>query len=360
MSESVPRPNSLITNTIEAIRKQILGNRFRENLPGEPRLASELGVSRGTLRRALEALENEGLVAPARQGESRKVVANGRSEGAPKERLVAVLISKPVENLPLGTQLAFRDLEERTRQEGIRFVYHISEANRLSQPTRRLNALLAEHEADLWLLHEASRPVAQFFKSIGISAIICGGPGPDVGLPICGFNGSAAVRHAIGVFTRAGHRDIVMATRFPRPIREKLMREEFEKRGMPFDMDRNMPCWENDREKLERLLVERLEDPARSTAWILNGLDALIMIFSTLLTLRLQVPKDVSILSMGSDPMLDCFRPAVGHYSSPHRILATAIAGMIRDELTSPGGKPRHRRLETEYVPGGSVGKVRV
>ncbi len=66
---------------------------------------------------------------------------------------------------------------------------------------------------------------------------------------------------------------------------------------------------------------------------MLNGLDALIMMFSILLTLGLRVPKDVSIFSMGSDPMLACFRPAVGHYSSPHRALAQAIAGMIRESM---------------------------
>jgi DNA-binding LacI/PurR family transcriptional regulator len=147
-----------------------------------------------------------------------------------------------------------------------------------------------------------------------------------------------------------------MATRFPRPRREKVMREEFEKRGLIFIPSQHMPCWDNDREKLDEFLLERLSSPDRPTAWIINGLDALIMMFSTLMILGLRVPQDVSILSMGSDPMLGCFRPAVGHYSSPHRALASAIAGMIRDELISPSEV--YIRLETEYVRGGSVGPV--
>jgi LacI family transcriptional regulator len=200
--------------------------------------------------------------------------------------------------------------------------------------------------------------VARFFRAAEIPAIICGGAGASEGLPICAYDGTAALRHAIGVFSRAGHTKIVAASRYHRPLRERVFREEFGKRGLPFDLRQHMPLW-SDPEQLHNLLCTRLREPDPPTAWIINGMEGLIVFFSTMLELGLRIPDDVSLLTFGSDPMLGCFRPAVSHYATPHRTLAVAVARMIRSQFESQSSAPVSKLIQTVYVPGGSVGPAR-
>jgi LacI family transcriptional regulator len=347
-----------VERTARVLRERIGERRYGDTLPGEPRLAAQLSVARGTLRKALDILTGEGWVSASAVGMPRRVLVTSRHSKAQKTRSVGVLIPRPLDALSVATQHFLRDLAAVTAPDGISFVYHDSAATGHSRPGRLLKALLAEHPADLWLIYEASIPVARFFRTAGTPAIICGGPAVDEGLSFCGFDGMPALRHAIGAFSRAGHTRIVVASRFPRPLRERGFREEFAIRGLPFDLQTNMPCWHSDPDQLHDLLHTRLSAPDRPTAWIVNGLEGLVVLFSTLLELGLRVPGDLSILTIGSDPMLRCFRPAISHYSTPHRALALAMARMIRAHLQAPPSTPVLKLLQTEFVPGGSVGPV--
>ena len=356
MSESVSRPESLVVHTVEALKQQIRAGRHGEALPGEPRLASQLSVARGTLRKALDILTGEGWISASHVGIPRRVLVKSLEEKRKATFVVGVLIPRALDELFSGTQHFLRDLASLTEESGIQYVYHPSAATRHHHPARSLKALLAEHPADLWLLYDASPPVARFFRVTETPAIVCGGPAVDEGLSYCGFDGLAAVRHAIGVFSRAGHTRIVSATRFQRPLREAVFREEFAKRGLTFDLQTHMPCWNNDLDQLHDLLRTRLSAPDRPTAWIINGLEGLVVFFSTLLELGIRVPRDISLLSIGSDPMLSCFRPSISHYSTPHRDLALAVARVIRAYFVSPAASPVVKLLQTEFVRGGSVG----
>jgi DNA-binding LacI/PurR family transcriptional regulator len=356
MSESVPRPESLAERATVVLRKRIGEGRYGDTLPGEPRLSAELMIARGTLRKALGALTREGWISPGVAGTPRRITLASGASRRRGVRTVGVLTPQPFDILSAATQHFLRDLAALTAGEGITFVHHHSAATRQDRPGRLLKALLAEHPADLWLIYEASIPVARFFRDSGTPAIVCGGPTVNEGLSTCGFDGLAALRHAIGVFSRAGHTRIIAPTRYPRPRREQVFHEEFAKRGLAFDPKTHMPCWNSVPDLLHDLLCSRLSAPDRPTAWIVNGLEGLVVVFSTCLELGLRIPNDISLLTIGSDPMLSCFRPAISHYSTPHRALALAMAKMIRSHLQSPPPEPVTKLLQTEFVAGGSVG----
>ena len=358
MSESVPRPESLVERTTQVLQERLADGRYGDTLPGEPRLAAELAVARGTLRKALEALAGRGWISASIDGKPRRVITTSRGARSRATRSVGVLLPRPFEAMHVGTQHFLRDLAEVTAPDGITFVHHHFDATHRSRPGRFLQALLAEHPADLWLIYEASIPVARYFRDTAIPAIICGGSAVDEGLSYCGFDGVAALRHAIGTFSRAGHTRIIAPTRYPRPLREQAFREDFGKRGLVFDPETHMPCWHGDPDQLHDLLCTRLSTPDRPTAWIINGLEGLVVLFSTLLKIGLRVPDDISLLTLGSDPMLNCFRPVISHYSTPHRALALAMAQLIRSHLQAPPPPPILKLLQTEFVRGGSVGKA--
>ncbi len=356
MSENIPRPESLADRIAGVLRERIRDGRYGDALPGEPRLAAQLAVARGSLRKALDTLTNEGWISASEAGTPRRILPSSRKSKVRGTRSVGVLIPRPLDAMSSGTQHFLRDLAAITASDGIAFIYHPSVAMDRDRPGNLLKTLLAEHPADLWLIYEASKPVARFFRAAGVNTIICGGSAVDEGLSYCGFDGLAAARHAIGTFSRAGHTRIISASRFQRPHREQVFREEFAKRGIPFDLQTHMPCWNRDLDQLHQLLRNRLSSPDRPTAWMINGLEGLVVMFSTLLELGLRIPHDISLLTIGSDPMLGCFRPAISHYSTPHRPLAVAMARMVRSHLQSPPATPVLKLLQTEFVQGGSVG----
>jgi DNA-binding LacI/PurR family transcriptional regulator len=356
MPQSVPRPESLVQRTADVLREQIRRGLYGEALPGEPRLASGLMVSRGTLRAALALLTAEGLISPGHPGARRAVLAAQTGAPGRSTRTLGVLLPQPLDSLSAPTQQFFQDLSSLVAANGVRLSYHASVASHRQKPGRLLRAVLAEHPADLWLIYEASKPMVAFFKAASIPVVVCGGPGADETVSHCAFDGVAAQRHAIGVFARAGHTRIVTATRFARPLREEVTREEFERRGWAFDPAIHMPVWNNEPERLRHLLRRRLSGPDRPTAWLINSTEGLLVFFSTLMELGLRIPDDVSVLTIGSEPVLECFRPAIGHYATPHRALARAMAGMIRTHLEALPSRPMVRLLQTEYVRGGSVG----
>jgi DNA-binding LacI/PurR family transcriptional regulator len=355
MQTGVPRPESLVQRTTQALHELIGRGRYGDTLPGEPRLARELKVSRGTLRKALDSLATEGRISASQPGSRRRISEAFRNSDTKPMRSVAVLIPKPLDVTDALTLAFLRELVAVTEADGITVAVHHSAATHRKHPAKLLETLVREQPADLWLLYEASIPVAGFFRAEKIPAVVCGGAGAAEGLPVCAFDGAAALRHALGVLIRAGHTRIVAASRYHRPLRERVFREEFERRGLQFDRSRHMPLW-SDPGQLHQLLCTRLRGPESPTAWIINGMEGLIVFFSTMLELGLRIPNDVSLLTFGSDPMLGCFRPAVAHYSTPHRTLAVAVAKMIRSHFESQSNAADSKLIQTVYVPGGSVG----
>src|SRR5258708_34967588 len=64
----IARPLSLVAQVEQILRDAIAGGRFPgDRLPTEVELAEQLGVSRETVRRATEKLQNEGLVVKFRR-----------------------------------------------------------------------------------------------------------------------------------------------------------------------------------------------------------------------------------------------------------------------------------------------------
>ena len=64
LAEAIPVRAPLVSQTAAAIRARIEAGRWQigEQLPSEPQLATELGISRGTLRESVRLLISNGLL----------------------------------------------------------------------------------------------------------------------------------------------------------------------------------------------------------------------------------------------------------------------------------------------------------
>lgn len=351
----VPRPDTLVSRTVETLRQSIQQGDIGPQLPGEPRLAKALGVARRTLRSALAILTREGWITESSRGCPRKVIPQAPAQPQTSAQTVAVLLPTPLDALSSGTQDFLRDLATRLSPDQVTLAPHYHNVYQLKKPQSRLQKIVEEHKADLWLLYEASIPIARFFKKNNIPTILCGGPVSDPELPYMAFNGIATLRHAIGVLSRAGHTRISAPIHYNRPGQIEAFQQEMESRSLPFSIEYNTPVWEHSSDQLFELLLPLLSSPDRPTAIIINGMDAVITLYSVLLKLGLSVPQDISLIISGSDPLFTHFKPQLSYYSTSHQQLANALAHMIRKHLRNPGTPPAKELLLMDYIPGKSV-----
>lgn len=353
---NISRPETLVQQTVRAIRGAVRKGEIGPVLPGEPRLAEWIGVSRRTLRGALDILAREGVLSPAARGRRREVLATtpARPEDA-RGGTVGFFLPEPFDSLGSGVRNFLRDLRKLLEGDGATHFCHHLESRELTPPPRKLEALFAEQQADIWFLLQPSIETAGFLRRSGRAAVVCGGPASDAGFSYCAYDGSATLRHAVGVLARAGHTRIMAPFCFPNPLGAETIREEFAKRGMGFRQSLHAPFWNNDPEILRELLRTRLAAADRPTALVLTGMTAFIVLYSTLLERGLSIPRDISVVSADSDPMLAYFRPRLTHYPTPHHPLALVAARMIRARLLTPGAPPETKLLLTEYARGESV-----
>ncbi|MEV4993117.1 GntR family transcriptional regulator [Streptomyces niveus] len=87
MSGASPRGTYLLIS--EALRKDLAAGEYADGLPSEAELMASHGVARNTIRRALQALEAEGLIETA-PGVGRRV-ARGGDKRSLVERMTAVI-----------------------------------------------------------------------------------------------------------------------------------------------------------------------------------------------------------------------------------------------------------------------------
>ncbi|WP_333770670.1 FadR/GntR family transcriptional regulator [Streptomyces sp. IBSBF 2435] len=126
------RPGPLVEQATERLREQILGGQWAvgARLPGEAALAASLGVGRSTVREAVRALSEAGLV-KSRQGAGVFVVATEPHEdfGA---RLRRAAVAEVYEVRAVLEVQAARLAAERRTEEDVAALYSALAARRLA------------------------------------------------------------------------------------------------------------------------------------------------------------------------------------------------------------------------------------
>ncbi|MFD8396666.1 GntR family transcriptional regulator [Streptomyces sp. NPDC059680] len=102
MPEASPRGTYL--QVAEVLRQRIKTGDITDQVPSEAAIASEFGIARTTVRRALASLENEGVI-EAIAGLGRRV-ASGETRQAPYERVRDDLLARMGDGrLPAGDKM---------------------------------------------------------------------------------------------------------------------------------------------------------------------------------------------------------------------------------------------------------------
>ncbi|HEX3988271.1 MAG TPA: substrate-binding domain-containing protein, partial [Verrucomicrobiae bacterium] len=354
--EGLPKRTSLVTETALTLKEWIGSKVLRGTLPGELPLRNRLRVSRDTLRLALKSLEREGWVTPAAQGRQRQVLKpRRRGRKTPSAHLPVTFLS-PFPIVDRIILLEMEDLRKHLAEEGRELQFLSPRVFQMANPHRHLARLVEENASAAWILHFVGRTAQRWFEEQGIPTFVYGTPYPGVNLPFVVNDWEAAAYHAGLQLIRQGHRNVGVLS-FIEPVPGALAVVEGVRRALATAAPRaELLVFQDDRtpKSVVRSLEMAFENKPAPTALVLSGSSQLLTSLSWMVSRRIGVPTDVSLICIPSDTWFQDLYPPVCHYENNSTMFAHYICRRVM-ELVETGRIIRKSiRVPLEYKRGES------
>lgn len=354
MSNLVPK--SKVGQLVDLLRNHLHSGEWGGVLPPERALAEQFLVSRSTLRKALQTLENEGCVSGVESSRSgRKItLGSGKVHGKSIEASAIVLTPNILDNSLLLEHLAIlRDLLGRAgvRVE-VREATHLTE---MRQPGTALARMAVKSPDAVWLLHKMPHSVQQAAQSLGLRCLVYGSTFSGISLPFVDVDFLAVARHATARCLAKGMKRIaVLVHRTPLAGDAAIVKEvadQLASAGAPAPM---VLRHDFNKSRLIDALDQRIV-PEELTPDVLLVVSQhhLLTTLPHLLRRGLRMPGDISLIYLSNDPVTERLSPVPERYDLgmllPRR-LARSTQALLSGETPAPG------RLLPKLKPGETFG----
>jgi hypothetical protein len=200
---------SLSDQVVGLLREGLQDGRWESELPSEGELCRDFQVSRATLRKAMEQLVRENLLAPCGRGRHHKILLRAPAVRPRQGNIIRVL--SPYSHDLLGSShLVMCDrLRERASAAGYGVEYeHQPKLFKMRAPSG-LERLSTLPDTAGWVLFSSTQVIQRWFSEKGWPGVIVGPAFPDVCMPSIQPDTEASARHAAGLFHAHGHRRMV-------------------------------------------------------------------------------------------------------------------------------------------------------
>ncbi|YCM44396.1 substrate-binding domain-containing protein [Verrucomicrobiaceae bacterium 227] len=349
----IPDRQSLPSQAAQIIQEMILSGELHGLLPGERHLATQLQIGRDTLRAALVILEADGVISTNEHGKRRRILTTV-TMGRTATKCIAFLSPKSLAQLPPWMLVEFDHLRDLLNQRGYRLQLISPGLFQLKNPARKLKTLLNETDADAWILYQCPDIIQQSFQELKIPALIRGYPYPDIKIPFIDEDWEAATYHAGTLLSRHGHERIGLLMPDSKlaglAATEKGLRKAFPDPAAVISIIEKGRA-ENVANALTHAL--RLDEPP--TAIIATRSRHTLSIISWLAQHRLSVPRDLSLITITSEPWFGHLLPKPTHYFSDPANLARTVARHILPIARGKSTTSPRKLLIPEYIAGGTL-----
>jgi DNA-binding LacI/PurR family transcriptional regulator len=352
--------NSLPEQAAVHPREGVRQGRWGDPFPGEQQLASELDVSRHTVRRALQILEKEGVLSGHGQGCSRGITAAGAV--AVSQRPLRVNILRHDERLTDNpqTSMVLIEIMHSLEAAGHQVTCLKKSQIELKHDVARLSRHLTKTPADAWVVECGSHPLLEWCASQPTPCLALYGRTEGLPLARIGPDAVPAYRVATRQLIALGHRRIVQIVRegFRKPMPEGCelaFLEELKAHDIPTG-DYNLPDWEENSAGFNRLM-EGLFKSTPPTALIIDETCWFIAALAFLVRRGIRVPEEVSLVSGDCETTLDVCHPQFAHMRWDNRLIVRRVVRWV-NAVRKGRGDRRSINLCAEFVPGGSIGPV--
>ncbi len=337
------------------LREELLRGRWLGTMPGQFRLAAELGAPRNAVEEALRQLEHEGILSRRGPGQARDIVLP-KDASAPRMR-VKIL---PYEQSD-WQQYFLVDVLHRLLNMGHSASFASKNMKDLGMDPNRIRRYVQKEEADAWMVMAGSREILGWFadQPAPVFAIA----GRRRGIAIAGIGPDKVPARAVAVrrLVSLGHRRIVMMVREERrnPVpgfAEQAFLNELKAHGIPTG-PYNLPDWTDDSQDFHRCL-DSLFRHTPPTALLIDEMPLFFTAQQHLAQCGILAPRDVSLICLDPHSAFAWFQPTVAHIQWD---IAPIVRRMIQWADNVARGKDDRRQSSTkaEFVEGGTIGPVK-
>lgn len=344
---------SSVTEQVAArLREEILTGRWKELIPGRRQLADELDVSTGSIQRALDILEREGLLVAQGAGKRRKVALKP-GELKAKVTRVGFLLFDP----PNAKQAFVVDLKHQLIEAGHKVHVMARTLTDLKMQVPRVAQEVNKHEVDAWVVIAAPYPVLEWFASLSVPVFAFCGSHNGLAIASTGKESSTATETGVKRLISLGHRRIVFLLRAqlksPPCLSLRTFMEVMQSHKIPLGTF-NMPDWEENASGLQRCL-DSLFATTPPTAIIIDEPELFLAAQQHLATKGILAPRDVSLICTDPNRAFDWHQPTIAHYS-------WSVDNMVRrasrwvNNIARGKDDRRKATVKAVFVDGGTVG----
>jgi hypothetical protein len=353
--------SSVVDQACMALREAIRTGELRDPLPGGHLLAQRLGISRPSVQAALRRLAAEGIVVIKKCHRCRlaKKFAARASAAHPG---VCVVCPVPSESMDYGEHPLLLEMHAEFASRGIGWEVVIDRKLGGKLPERRLSRLVSARPKVTWILFGTRPPIQEWFVKAGVSAVVLGSCGPELGLPSADLNYEAVGWHAAGMVVRQGHNNIGLILP-PDPLPgDRASRLGFlryaERRAPTMKiLDWHIPDHPGQR---SIILNRLLSGPSRPTVLISLRPALTIAVVTQVLASGLRIPEDISIVSRDTHPLLDSALPHLTRYRSTFKQLAMRAVRLALGQLAGRQISPRPSLVTPTFFAGTTLARCDV
>ncbi len=343
-----------VAQTADSLKAALQRASWTQGLPGERILSRDLGVSRPTLRAALEILERQKWIRTSR-GRRRMIIPRaeglaGSQNGLKKVILLAKEAEKDLSRMSL---LYVEALRSRLQSAGYEFEFHFHPMLGRPSPRPGRRLLPGVAAASAFILFSLPEGVQRHCRNMGYPAIIAGSAADGVELPSLDIDYHGVGRHAAGFLMGRGHRQIALFT-CDGGLKGDLLTQSGFLEAVSFRSDGEMHAevirHRDDSDDL-RLKVRNLMKRGRAhpTGIIASRASHAVTILCELLRLGWQVPGEVSLICRDYEPVLDWTAPKIGRYGFFPERFAARLAKMTESVASGMGLPTRASLLTPEF-----------
>ncbi len=194
----------MVSHTVEVLRKGFSENRWASGLPGERQLCVQIGVSRATLRKALERLRAEGLVETSHGRISKPTKKAARARKTSASRKILVLSPDPLHRMAARALYIIDELRSVLAETGHRLEIRVFHP-RPGQSESSIDTIASAEPDAIWILYQQDMETHAGFHACKLPCIVFGTQNTSFPLPAVDIDRRATCRHAVSHLLSRGH-----------------------------------------------------------------------------------------------------------------------------------------------------------
>lgn len=336
------------------LREEIKTGRWKELMPGRRQLADDLGVSPGSIQRALDTLEKEGLLVPQGGGKRRRIalIADGFKARVTR---VGILLFDP----PNAKQAFVVDLKHQLMNAGHKVHVVPRTLTDLKMQVSRVENEVSQHKVDAWVVIAAPYAVLEWFAKQETPVFAFCGYHHGLAIAAIGKGNREATQACIERLIGLGHRRIVFLIRdhlkSPACPSVETFVEVLESHDIAVG-SYNLPSWKEDAEGLQRCL-DSLFATTPPTALIIDEPELFLATQQHLANQGILAPRDVSLICTDPNRTFEWYQPKVAHNSWSVDAMVRRTARWV-DNIACGKDDRRKTTVKATFVDGGTVGPV--